>query len=120
MICSIKCVIDLIDEEIASIEEDTDLATRSDPTMRKNHQLLQSIVGVGKVMYPELVYLFTAKQFSNAKQAAAFVGLIPRLSESGNLKDRTTLSKVGWSRVRAKLFLAVVSASIHNPDIVVV
>ncbi|EPJ0794681.1 IS110 family transposase [Vibrio vulnificus] len=117
VICSIKRVISLIDEEIASIEEEIDLAIRSDPTMNKNHQLLQSIVGVGKVMSRELVYLFSAKQFSSAKQAAAFVGLIPRLNESGNLKGRTTLSKVGPSRVRAKLFLAAVSASTHNPDI---
>ncbi|WP_188046908.1 transposase [Vibrio vulnificus] len=50
-------------------------------------------------MSRELVYLFSAKQFSSAKQAAAFVGLIPRLNESGNLKGRTTLSKVGPSRV---------------------
>ena len=33
------------------------------------------------------------------------------------LDSRTTLSKVGPSRVRAKLFLAAVSASTHNPDI---
>ena len=101
-------VISLIDEEITSIEEEIDLAIRSGPTMYKNYQLLQSVVGVGKVMSRELVYLFSAKQFSSAKQqAAAFVELIPRLHESGNLKDkgRTTLSKVGSSRVCAKLFL---------------
>ncbi|MGR5502023.1 IS110 family transposase [Vibrio sp. DNB22_10_4] len=114
---SIKSIIALIDKEIASIEQEIDLAISSDPIMKKNHQLLLSVVGVGKVMSRELVYLFSAKQFSSAKQAAAFVGLIPRLNESGNLKGRTTLSKVGPSRVRAKLFLAAVSASTHNPDI---
>ncbi|MBN3493794.1 transposase [Vibrio neptunius] len=85
--------------------------------MNKNHQLLQNVVGVGNVMYRKLVYLFSAKQFSSAKQAAAFVGLIPRLNESGNLKGRTTLSKVGPSRVRSKLFLVVVSANTLNPDV---
>ena len=68
-------------------------------------------------MSRELVYLFSAKQFDNAKQAAAFMGLIPRLNESGNLKGRTTLSKVGPSRIRAKLFLAAVAAGTHNPDV---
>ena len=86
VISSIKRIISLIDEEIASIEQEIELAISSDPTMKKNHQLLQSVVGVGKVMSSELVYLFSAKQFSSAKQAAAFVGLIPRLNESGNLK----------------------------------
>ncbi|EGQ8084439.1 transposase [Vibrio parahaemolyticus] len=42
---------------------------------------------------------------------------MPRLKESGNLKGRATLSKVGPSIVRAKLFLAAVSASTYNPDI---
>ncbi|XAG09900.1 IS110 family transposase (plasmid) [Vibrio metschnikovii] len=85
--------------------------------MNKNHKLLQSIVGIGKVMSRELVYLFSAKKFSSAKQAAAFIGLIPQLNESGKLKGRTTMSKVRPSRIRAKLFLADVSASTHNPDI---
>uniref|UniRef100_UPI00389295B4 transposase n=1 Tax=Vibrio parahaemolyticus TaxID=670 RepID=UPI00389295B4 len=39
------------------------------------------------------------------------------LNESGKLKGRTTMSKNGPSRVRAKLFLAAISASTHNPDI---
>ncbi|GAD91431.1 putative transposase, partial [Vibrio halioticoli NBRC 102217] len=117
VIGSIKRIISIINEEIASIEQEIDLTISSDPIMKKNHQLLQSVVGVGKVISRELVYLFSAKQFSSAKQAAAFVGLIPRLNESGNFKGRTTLSKVGPSRVRAKLFLAAVSASTHNPDI---
>ncbi|ODY13748.1 hypothetical protein BBM16_15350 [Vibrio parahaemolyticus] len=73
-VCSIKRIIILIDEEIASIEKEIDQAIRSNPTMNINHQLLQSVVGVGKVMSRELVYLFSAKQFSSAKQAAAFVG----------------------------------------------
>ena len=35
----------------------------------------------------------------------------------GTFKGRTTLSKVGPSRIRSKLFLAAVCASTHNPDI---
>ena len=114
---SILRIIKVLDEEIIAIEKEIDLIIQGDKEMNKKHQLLQSIVGIGKVMSRELVYLFSAKKFSNAKQAAAFIGLIPRLNESGNLKGRTTLSKVGPSRVRAKLFLAAVSASTHNPDI---
>ena len=68
-------------------------------------------------MYRELVYLFSAKNFSTAKQAAAYVGLIPKLNESGSFKGRSTLSKIGPSRIRSKIFLAAVSAGTHNPDI---
>ncbi|GAL12922.1 hypothetical protein JCM19233_3922 [Vibrio astriarenae] len=41
-------------------------------------------------MSHELVYLFSAKKFATAKQATAFIGLIPQLNESGNLKGKTT------------------------------
>ncbi|WP_345779320.1 transposase [Photobacterium damselae] len=61
------------------------------------------------VMSRELVYLFSSKKFATAKQAAAFIGLIPQLNESGKLKGRTPMSKNGPSRVRAKLFLAAIS-----------
>lgn len=68
-------------------------------------------------MARELVYLFSAKKFVSAKQVAAYVGLIPRLNESGTFKGRTTLSKTGPSRIRSKLFLAAVCVGTHNPDI---
>jgi len=68
-------------------------------------------------MARELVYLFAAKHFKTAKQVAAYVGLIPKLKESGKLKGHTTLSKTGPSRLRAKLYMAAVSACQHNPDI---
>ena len=76
-----------------------------------------SVVGIGKVMSRELVYLFSAKSFSTAKQAAAFVGLTPKLNESGSFKGRTTLSKMGSSRIGSKICLAAVSAGKSNPDI---
>ncbi|UKA04421.1 transposase [Photobacterium damselae subsp. damselae] len=62
-------------------------------------------------MSRELVYLFSSKKFATAKQAAAFIGLIPQLNESEKLKDRTTMSKNGPSKVRAKLFLAAIASS---------
>jgi len=60
------------------------------------------------------VYLFAAKKFTKAKQVAAYIGLIPKLNESGKLKGRTSLSKTGPSRVRAKLFMAAVTACKHT------
>lgn len=61
------------------------------------------IKGVDEVFAREMVYLFAAKSFASAKQIAAYLGLIPKLNEPGIFKGRTTLSKSGSSRVRAKL-----------------
>ncbi|KAB1181426.1 IS110 family transposase [Photobacterium damselae subsp. damselae] len=63
------------------------------------------------------VNLFSSKKFATAKQAAAFIDLIPQLNGSEKIKGKTTMSKNGPFRVRAKLFLAAISASTHNPDI---
>jgi transposase len=73
--------------------------------------------GIGKVIARELVYIFSAKKFTSAKQVAAYVGLIPRLNESGAFKGRSSLSKSSPSIIRAKIFLAAVCAGTHNPDI---
>jgi transposase len=81
--------------------------------MNKNRELLLSVPGIGAVMARELVYLFSAKKFTSAKQVAAYVGLIPRLNESGVLKGRSSLSKSGPARTWSKIFLA----GTHNPDI---
>ncbi|WP_370661009.1 transposase [Psychrosphaera algicola] len=64
-----------------------------------------------------MYFYFSAKKSTTAKQVAAYVGLIPRLNESRTFKGRTTLSKTGPSRIRAKLYLAAVTAGKHNPDI---
>jgi len=81
-------------------------------------KLLLTVECVGEVVAREMVYLFAAKSFRNAKQVAAYLGLIPKLNESGAFKGRTTLSKSGPSRIRAKLYLAsVCDASTHNSQI---
>lgn len=103
-------MIHILDGEIKDIEREIDVIISVCPVMNKNHELLMSVVGIEKVMSRELVYLFSAKNFSTAKQVAAFVGLIPRLNESGSFKGRTTLSKIGPYRIRSKIFLAAVSA----------
>ncbi|MFK8020750.1 MAG: IS110 family transposase [Pseudomonadales bacterium] len=117
VIKSTEYIISILDNEINEIQNEIDNLITSNQEMSSNRELLLSVVGIGKVMARELVYLFAAKKFSSAKQVAAYVGLIPRLNESGTFKERTTLSKSGPSRIRSKLFLAAVCAGTHNPDI---
>ena len=114
---SLKAMIEALEAEIKCLQQDIDDYIDGIPQLKHNRQLLQSIKGIGPVMSRELVYLFSSKKFKNAKQAAAYLGLIPRLKESGKLKGRTTLSKMGDARIRAKLYMAAVSASTYNPDI---
>jgi transposase len=114
---SLQAMIEALKDEIKKLENDIDDHIDRHPVLKKNRELLETIKGVGPVISRELTYLFAAKQFENAKQVAAYLGLIPKLQESGKLKGRTTLSKMGPSRIRAKLYMAAVSASTHNKDI---
>lgn len=114
---SLEGMIRTLKAEIRRLQGEIDDHIDGHPELKRNRDLLQSIKGIGPVMSRELVYLFKSKQFKSARQAAAYLGLIPRLRESGVLKGRTTLSKTGDARIRAKLYMAAVVASQHNPDI---
>ena len=114
---SIQDMIETLKAEIQRLQQDIDDHIDRFPELKRNRELLESIKGIGPVMSRELVYLFASKRFKSARQAAAYLGLIPKLKESGTLKGRTTLSKIGSARIRAKLYMAAVCASTHNPDI---
>ena len=114
---SIQDMIATLKAEIQRLQQDIDDHIDRFPELKRNRELLESIKGIGPVMSRELVYLFASKRFQSARQAAAYLGLIPKLKESGTLKGRTTLSKIGSARIRAKLYMAAVCASTHNPDI---
>ena len=114
---SIGDMILVIETELIGLKHDIDNHIDQHPELKRNHTLLKSIKGIGDVMARELVYLFAAKDFKTAKQVAAYVGLIPKLKESGKFKGHTRLSKTGPSRLRAKLYMAAVVACQHNPDI---
>lgn len=114
---SLSDMINTLQAEIIRLQKDIDQHIDQHPKLKRNRQLLESIKGIGPVMSREMVYLFASKLFTNAKQVAAYLGLIPRLRESGKYKGRTMLSKSGSARIRAKLYMAAVSASTYNPDI---
>ncbi len=117
VIQSTRYLISVLGNEIMDIQNEIDQLISSNQEMNKNRELLLSVPGIGAVMARELVYLFSAKKFTSAKQVAAYVGLIPRLNESGVFKVRSSLSKSGPARTRSKIFLAAVCAGTHNPDI---
>lgn len=73
---------------------------------------VKSIPGVGKKTSLLLVVIsggFT--KFENAKQLSSYVGLSPRIFESGtSVKGKVRICKMGMSRVRAMLYVCAWSA----------
>ena len=84
--------------------------------LKQDKTLLESIPGVGTVIASRVITVMHGHRFHSAAQAAAYCGLVPIEKESGiSLKKKPRLSKVGSAQFRAKLYMASLSATKHNP-----
>ncbi len=87
------------------------------PDLKNDLRLLRTIPGVGVVVSRVMLSVIRSRAFNTASECAAFLGVIPKLKESGIFRGRTTLSKKGPPQVRAKLYMAAIVASQYNADI---
>jgi transposase len=79
---------------------------------------LRTIPAVGPKTAMRMLALLRSHSFETARQAAAFLGLVPIERQSGrSVRGRPRLSKAGNSRLRAALYMAAVVATKVNPDI---
>jgi transposase len=78
-------------------------------------ELQKEIKGVGYALLLELVPIFLKSQNYTLKQLQSFVGLSPRIFESGtSVRKKESLSKRGSSLVRKLLYLSAMSAIRFN------
>lgn len=87
------------------------------PDMRDNRRLLETIPGIGEATIPVILSEFAdIKRFKNAKALAAYLGVAPRIRESGSsLRGRGMMSKMGRSALRKSFFMPALVALRHNP-----
>ena len=114
---SIEAVLTHLDEQVAQVRRLIREHIDRHPTLRQQRDLLTSIPGIGDATAAVLLAELFTKRYSSAKQAAAFAGLVPRIRESGTLRGRTRLSKIGTSRLRKALYFPALTALRHNPTI---
>jgi len=81
-----------------------------------SYKALQTIPGIGPKSSAILIAVTgNFKKFSTYKQLIAYVGLNPRIFESGtSVKGRGHICKMGTSRLRKLLYLCSWSAKRHN------
>jgi transposase len=111
---SIVKMVKIIEKEIATIE------VKMEMLVKQHHQKLfeqmQSIPGLGKKTSMQLIVLsggFT--KFETAKQLSSYVGMSPRIFESGtSVKGKAKICKMGMSRVRAMLYVCAWTAKKCN------
>jgi transposase len=82
----------------------------------ETYKALQTIPGIGPKSAVMLIAITgNFKKFSNYKQLVAYVGLNPRIFQSGtSVKGRGKISKMGTARVRKLLYLCSWSAKRYN------
>ena len=91
----------------------------TDPEIRRNYELLISIVGVGLVVAVTTIVLtenFTT--FTNPRKYASYIAIAPCPHESGtSIRGATRVSKQGFRQAKADLSISVLSAITFDPDI---
>ncbi len=108
---------------LAAQIEKTEQAIRDhidlNPTLKEQRALLVSIPGIADTTAAVvLAELLDVSQFTDARQVAAFAGLVPRLRQSGSsVRGRSCLSKIGSPRLRKCLYFPAMTALRFNPAI---
>lgn len=114
---SLEKMIREIQAEKKRVEKQIDDHIDSNPQLKKDRQFLESIQGVGPIVSRVMLSVIHSKKFRKASAVSAYLGVIPRIQESGKLKGRSCLSKQGPANIRAKLYMAAIVATQYNPDI---
>lgn len=87
-------------------------------TLQNDYRRLLTIPAVGPKTAARMLVLLRSRHFESARQAAAFLGLVPVERQSGrSVQGRPHLSRAGNPRLRAALYMAAVVATKLNPDI---
>ena len=116
---SIQAVSKKLAEEIKKIKEKIKHHIDQYPDLRDKKVLLETIPGVGKSTIAQvLAFMGNPKDFENAKQFSAFVGLNPKQRQSGSaVRGKTRLSKTGNASLRKAFYFPAIVAKQYNPVI---
>lgn len=114
---SIESMLASLADEITSVRAQIKDHVKRHPDLRAKRDLLCTIPGIGDATAAQLLGELLHRSFTSARQAAAFAGLVPRIRESGTLRGRASLSKLGSSRLRKALYFPAITALRCNPSI---
>ena len=90
----------------------------ADADLQSGLERLMTIPAVGPKTATRMRLMLRARAFDGARQAAAFLGLVPVERTSGtSVRGRPSLSRAGNPRLRAALYMAAVVGIRKNPDI---
>lgn len=104
-----------LEKEIIRVENKIDELINNEPSLKEKMTLITSIKGVGKLTASRVLALMPdVHSFKSAKQFAAYIGITPKQHQSGKLTGKTTISRIGDSRLRKALYMAALVAKKYN------
>lgn len=113
---SVKATLRFLERELAKLDDDIDTQMRSSPIWQEDLRLLESIPGVGRITASTLLAEMPELRSCNKRQLAKLVGVAPLPYESGSMRGARAIYG-GRATVRAKLYMAALTATRHNPRI---
>jgi transposase len=109
--------IDLLQQQIEQVKATIQQQIDHHPDLKREHELLISIKGIGDLTAAKLLAEFRAiTEFEDVRQLVAYAGLNPRQRQSGtSVRGASRISKTGRASIRAALYMPAISAQRHNP-----
>jgi transposase len=105
-----------LNKRIDAMDRQLDQAIKASPMWRQKDTLLQSVPGVGPTLSRTLLADVPELGALNHKKIAALVGVAPFNRDSGSFHGRRCIWG-GRASVRTVLYMAIISATQHNPVI---
>lgn len=114
---SIQTVLECLDKEIDQISKLIRDHISKHPDLKRKHDLLNSIPGVGPATIEAILSEINAFEgFETVEQVVAYMGLSPKEHTSGSsVKGKSAICKIGNARLRKALYMPALSAMLYNP-----
>lgn len=113
---SLQRVIEALETELEAIEQQEAEVSEQHHELREQKALLVSIGGIGeKSAHMLMAEMYDIASYKDARAVAADAGATPAHHESGNMRRRVKLSKVGKAAVRGELHMPALNAMRTNP-----
>jgi transposase len=116
LIRSIERTVAFLTKQIQSLDDDIKASCKSLPEFKARDEALRTIKGVGPVTRSTLFALVPELGHITGKQVAALIGLAPFNDDSGKGERRRHV-RGGRRDVREVLYMAAMSARLHDPTI---
>lgn len=113
-----KKIIDSYTKQITAVQKEIDDIIKQDEQLFETHQLITSIVSVGKqTATAMIIYTSNFTKFQKSRQFASFSGIAPFPHESGtSINGRTRVSQLANKQMKYLLDMCALNAIKNNPE----